>query len=154
MKKSSLELGVGIFVLIGLLCVGYLTIRLGKMELLGDETYLLKARFLSVAGLKNGAPVVIAGVQIGQVESISLDPKDQMAIVGMKIKKGVVVTDDVIASVKTSGLIGDKYIQLSPGGSDRILKDGDMITETESSLDIEALVSKYAFGDLQSKPDK
>jgi phospholipid/cholesterol/gamma-HCH transport system substrate-binding protein len=154
MKKSSLELGVGIFVLIGLLCVGYLTIRLGKMELLGDETYLLKARFLSVAGLKNGAPVVIAGVQIGQVESISLDPKDQVAVVGMKIKKDVVVTDDVIASVKTSGLIGDKYIQLTPGGSDLILKDGDMITETESSLDIEALVSKYAFGDLQSEPDK
>ena len=153
MKKASLELGVGIFVLIGLLCVGYLTIRLGKMELLGDEHYFLNARFYSVAGLKAGAQVVIAGVPVGQVESISLDPKDQVAIVRMKIKKGVVLTDDVIASVKTSGLIGDKYITLTPGGSDQILKEGDMITETESALDIEQIVSKYAFGDIKSKSD-
>lgn len=149
MKKSSLELGVGIFVLIGLLCVGYLTIRLGKMELIGDEHYFLNARFISVAGLKTGAEVVIAGVKVGQVDSISLDPEEQVAIVRMKIKKGVVLTDDVIASVKTSGLIGDKYIKLSPGGSDEILKEGDMITETESALDIEELVSKYAFGSAE-----
>jgi phospholipid/cholesterol/gamma-HCH transport system substrate-binding protein len=149
MKKSSLELGVGIFVLIGLLCVGYLTIRLGKMELLGNEHYFLDARFSSVAGLKAGAEVVIAGVKVGQVESISLDPEDQVAIVRMQIQEQVVLTDDVIASVKTSGLIGDKYIMLSPGGSDEILKEGDLITETESALDIEELVSKYAFGDVE-----
>ncbi len=149
MKKTSLELGVGIFVLIGILCVGYLTVRLGKMELLGDEHYYLKARFLSVAGLKKGGQVVIAGVKVGQVDEISLDPEEQVAIVRMKILKEVVLTDDVIASVKTSGLIGDKYIKLSPGGSDEILKNDDLITETESSLDIEELVSKYAFGDLE-----
>jgi phospholipid/cholesterol/gamma-HCH transport system substrate-binding protein len=147
MSKTSLELGVGIFVLIGILCVGYLTVRLGKMELLGDEHYDLNARFISVAGLKQ---VVIAGVQVGQVTQISLDPEEQVAIVRMKIIKDVVLTDDVIASVKTSGLIGDKYIKLSPGGSDEILKDGEMITETESSLDIEELVSKYAFGDVEN----
>ncbi|UCE52716.1 MAG: outer membrane lipid asymmetry maintenance protein MlaD [Desulfobacterales bacterium] len=149
MSKTSLELGVGIFVLIGILCVGYLTIRLGKMELLGDEHYYLNARFHSVAGLKNGAQVVIAGVKVGQVDLISLDPEEQVAIVRMKIKKEVVLTDDVIASVKTSGLIGDKYIKLSPGGSDDILADGDLITDTESALDIEELISKYAFGDLE-----
>jgi phospholipid/cholesterol/gamma-HCH transport system substrate-binding protein len=149
MKKTSLELGVGIFVLIGILCVGYLTIRLGKMELLGDEHYFLKARFLSVAGLKKGAQVVIAGVKVGQVDEIALDPEEQVAIVRMKILKEVVLTDDVIASVKTSGLIGDKYIKLSPGGSDEILNDGDLITETESALDIEEIVSRYAFGDLE-----
>ena len=149
MKKTSLELGVGIFVLIGILCVGYLTIRLGKMELLGDEHYYLRARFLSVAGLKKGAQVVIAGVKVGQVDEISLDPEEQVAIVRMKILKEVVLTDDVIASVKTSGLIGDKYIKLSPGGSDEVLKNGDLIIETESSLDIEELISKYAFGDLE-----
>jgi len=148
MSKTSLELGVGIFVLIGILCVGYLTVRLGKMELLGDEHYFLNARFISVAGLKKGAQVVIAGVQVGQVTRISLDPEEQVAIVRMKIIKDVVLTDDVIASVKTSGLIGDKYIKLSPGGSDEVLKDGEMITETESALDIEELVSKYAFGDV------
>jgi phospholipid/cholesterol/gamma-HCH transport system substrate-binding protein len=74
MSKTSLELGVGIFVLIGILCVGYLTVRLGKMELLGDEHYFLNARFISVAGLKKGAQVVIAGVPVGQVTQISLDP--------------------------------------------------------------------------------
>jgi len=149
MSKTSLELGVGIFVLIGILCVGYLTVRLGKMELLGDEHYYLNARFVSVAGLKKGAQVVIAGVQVGQVTRISLDPEEQVAIVQMKILKNVVLTDDVIASVKTSGLIGDKYIKLSPGGSDEVLKEGEMITETESALDIEELVSKYAFGDVK-----
>lgn len=150
MSKTSLELGVGIFVLIGIMCVGYLTVRLGKMELLGDEHYYLNARFISVAGLKKGAQVVIAGVQVGQVTQISLDPEEQVAIVRMKIIKDVVLTDDVIASVKTSGLIGDKYIKLSPGGSDEVLKDGEMITETESALDIEELVSKYAFGDVEN----
>jgi phospholipid/cholesterol/gamma-HCH transport system substrate-binding protein len=150
MSKTSLELGVGIFVLIGILCVGYLTVRLGKMELLGDEHYYLNARFISVAGLKKGAQVVIAGVPVGQVTQISLEPEEQVAIVRMKIIKDVVLTDDVIASVKTSGLIGDKYIKLSPGGSDVILKEGEMITETESALDIEELVSKYAFGDVEN----
>ncbi len=119
------------------------------MELLGDEHYYLNARFLSVAGLKKGAPVVIAGVKVGQVDSISLDPEEQVAIVGLKILKEVVLTDDVIASVKTSGLIGDKYIKLSPCGSDEILKDGDLIVDTESALDIEELVGKYAFGDVE-----
>ena len=146
MKKTSLELGVGIFVLIGILCVGYLTIRLGKMELIGDKHYFLNARFLSVAGLKKGAQVVIAGVEVGQVDAISLDPEEQVAIVRLKILENVVLTDDVIASVKTSGLIGDKYIKLSPGGSDDILEEGGLITETESALDIEELISKFVFG--------
>jgi phospholipid/cholesterol/gamma-HCH transport system substrate-binding protein len=149
MKKTSLELGVGIFVLIGILCVGYLTIRLGKMELIGDRHYYLNARFLSVAGLKKGAKVVIAGVEVGQVDGISLDPEEQVAIVRLKIREDVVLTDDVIASVKTSGLIGDKYIKLSPGGSDEILNNGDLITDTESALDIEEIIGKYAFGDLE-----
>jgi phospholipid/cholesterol/gamma-HCH transport system substrate-binding protein len=150
MKKSSVELGVGIFVLIGLICVAYLTIQLGKMKLLGDDHYYLKARFLSVSGLKAGAQVEIAGVPVGQVDSISLDSKDNVAMVQLKIKKNIVLTDDVIASVKTSGLIGDKYIKLSPGGSDDILEPEDTITDTESALDIEELISRYAFGDIKS----
>ncbi|MGD8342339.1 MAG: outer membrane lipid asymmetry maintenance protein MlaD [Desulfobacterales bacterium] len=150
MKKGSVELGVGIFVIIGLICVGYLTIQLGQMKLLGDDHYFLNARFLSVSGLKAGAQVEIAGVEVGQVDSISLDPKDNVAMVRLKIKKEIVLSDDVIASVKTSGLIGDKYIKLSPGGSDDILEPEDIITETESALDIEELISKYAFGEVDS----
>jgi len=146
MKKSSVEISVGIFVLIGIICVGYLTVRLGKMELIGDNYYTLFARFRSVSGLKTGTEVEIAGVQIGLVDSITLDREKRMAMVKLKIRKDIVLTDDVIASVKTAGLIGDKYIKLSPGGSDRVLKPGDLITETESAVDLEELISKYVFG--------
>jgi phospholipid/cholesterol/gamma-HCH transport system substrate-binding protein len=141
------------FVVLGIICVGYLTFRLGEVEILGDKYYLLNARFTSVTGLKVGAQVEIAGVQVGQVDSIVLDPKDLVAMVRLKIKEGLKLSDDVIASVKSAGLLGDKYIQLSPGGGDRILKPGDMIIETEPALDIEALISKYAFGKLD-KPEK
>jgi phospholipid/cholesterol/gamma-HCH transport system substrate-binding protein len=146
MKKGSVETAVGIFVIIGILCVGYLTIKLGKMDWIGDNYYPVYAQFQSVSGLSNGATVEMAGVQIGQVESIALDREKLIAKVRLKIAKEVILTDDVIASVKTSGLIGDKYIKISPGGSDEILNPGDMITETESPLDIEELVSKYVFG--------
>ena len=149
MKKTSVETAVGVFVLIGLISVAYLTIKLGKMEWFGDDYYILDARFDSVSGLKAGAQVDLAGVEIGQVADLRLDNERQMAIVRLKIKKGVMLTDDVIASVKTSGLIGDKFIRLSPGGSDIILKSGDMIIDTESALDIEELVSKYVFGDAE-----
>ena len=145
MKKTSIETWVGIFVLVGLVCVGYLTIKLGKMELVGDNNYPIYARFQSVSGLKKGSQVEIAGVKVGMIDSISLD-KDKRAIVKMKIDKGLILTDDVIASVKTAGIIGDKYIKISPGGSDTLLKPGEMITETESALDLEELVSKFVFG--------
>jgi len=149
MKQSSVELGVGVFVLLGIICVGYLTIRLGEIEVLGDKTYRLNARFKSVTGLRAGAQVEIAGVQVGQVDSIALDPKDQMAMVRLKVKEAIVLGDDVIASVKTAGLRGDKYILLSPGGSDKILKPGDLIIETEPVLDIEGLIGKFAFGKVK-----
>ena len=108
MKKSSIEIAVGVFILIGILCVAYLTIRLGKMELLGGNYYTLNARFQSVSGLKSGAQVEMAGVQVGQVDSIHLDPVQQVAVVTLKVNKSLSLTDDVIASIKTSGLIGDK----------------------------------------------
>jgi phospholipid/cholesterol/gamma-HCH transport system substrate-binding protein len=146
MKRSGIETAVGIFVLIGIVCVGYLTIQLGRMEWLGENYYPLFARFESVAGLKDGTQVEMAGVEIGKVDSITLDPQRQVAVVKLKIKKGVVLTDDVIASIKTSGLIGDKYLSLSPGGSDQILQPGDLITETESAVDLEELIRKYVFG--------
>lgn len=148
MKKASIETAVGLFVLIGILCVGYLTVKLGKMEILGKDYYSVDAQFDSVAGLKVGANVEMAGVPIGKVEAIALDPERQVARVRLKIQSSVVLTDDTIASVKTAGMIGDKYIKLSPGGSDLILKAGDTIIETESALDLEELISKYVFGGL------
>lgn len=146
MKKTSIEAAVGIFMLIGIVCVGYLSIRLGEMEWGGDKFYPVVARFQSVSGLITGARVELAGVHVGKVDSIALDPERQVAVVRLKIQKDVVLSDDVIASIKTSGLIGDKYLQLVPGNSDTALKPGGMITETESAVDLEALISKYVFG--------
>ena len=147
MKQSFIETIVGIFVVIGIICIGYLTIKLGKMEVIGHKHYNVSASFQSISGLTPGAYVEIAGVKIGTVDSIYLDPERKVAVVNMKIQKGVILSEDVIAAVKTSGLIGDKYIRLSPGGSDVTLKDGDKIFETESAIDIEDLVSKYIFSD-------
>jgi len=146
MKKSTIELSVGIFLFIGILCIGYLTVKLGKMEWIGDNHYIIKARFRSVTGLRTGAEVLIAGVEVGRVDAIALDAEKMDALVSLKIRKDVLLTEDVIASVKTSGLIGDKYIKLSPGGSDVTLKAGDTILETESPIDLEEMVGKYVFG--------
>lgn len=142
------EIGVGLFVLIGLVCVAWLTVRLGRMELFGSDGYTLQARFTSVVGLKTGAAVEIAGVPVGRVSGIRLnqDKNGSRAVVLLHIDKGIALGDDVIASVKTSGLIGDKYILLTPGGSETPLGAGDTIVDTESALDIEELISKYVFG--------
>ncbi|AOY57701.1 MULTISPECIES: outer membrane lipid asymmetry maintenance protein MlaD [Desulfococcus] len=150
MKKGTVETAVGIFFVIGIMCVGYLTVKLGKMEWIGSDYYTVNARFQSVAGLKEGAEVVISGVEIGKVDNISLDLDRMEALVRMKIKDEVRLSDDVIASVKTSGLIGDKYIRMSPGGSDDIIPPGGMIIETESPIDIEDLIGKYVFGGVSS----
>lgn len=140
------ETAVGLFVLIGLICVAYLTVKLGRMELFNGDGYTVYARFASVTGLRPGAEVEIAGVRVGRVTSIGLDKKQPSAVVALRIDDGVRLTDDVIASVKTSGLIGDKYISLEPGGTGEVLRSGDTIIDTESSVDIEKLISNYVFG--------
>ena len=125
---------IGIFVVIGLVCVAYLTIKLGRMEVLGESGYTVTARFSSVAGLRVGASVEIAGVSIGRVSAIRLDTKDYTAHVDLHINEGVPLSEDVMASVKTSGLIGDKYIAITPGGSETPLEPGSLITDTEPAL--------------------
>ena len=142
------ETAVGFFVLLGLLCVAYLAVKLGKMEVLAQDGFQLNAKFTSVSGLRAGADIEIAGVPVGKVSSIRLDRSSgtTQAIVTMRFDAPMELTDDTIASIKTSGLIGDKYISLSPGGSDRVLTSGDMLEETESSIDLESLIGKYAFG--------
>ena len=148
MKKYSLEFSVGAFVLVGCVCLAYLTVKLGKMEVYGNDGYAVRASFASVSGLKAGARVEIAGVPVGKVTGIALSG-DYAAKVSLQIDKGVALSDDSIASVKTSGLIGDKYVSISPGGSENMLADGGEITETESAIDIEDLVSKYVFGGVK-----
>ena len=148
MKRNSLELAVGIFVFISMLAVGYLTVKLGRMELLQGNYYLVNARFQNVAGLKAGSSVEIAGVPVGRVSAIKVNPENFAAMVEMKIDKGVVLTDDTIASVKTQGLIGDKFIKLSPGGGTEEIKSWDTMVETESAIDIEELISRYIMGNV------
>jgi phospholipid/cholesterol/gamma-HCH transport system substrate-binding protein len=149
MRKYSNETVVGIFVIVGLLCVGYMTVKLGDVSLFGDNTYSLYARFNSVSGLRAGNTIEMLGIEIGRVAGLKMDQEDQVAVVELKIEKGIKIFDDGIASIKTAGLIGDKYVSIDAGGSDEILNPGDMITDTESPVDIGDLISKYAFGDVK-----
>ena len=150
MNMIKLEMMVGTFMLIGILCLGYVSIKLGKMEFGGGDFYAVTASFDSVSGLKPGARVEVAGVEVGKVDKIMLDAKSgDRALAYLKIKTGVNITDDVIASVRTSGIIGDKFIKLRPGGSEKMLKNNDKIRETESAIDIEELVSKFIHGKVE-----
>ena len=143
MKKINVETGVGIFLIAGLLCLGYLSIKLGDMNLFGSEQYSVKARFANVSGLKEGAVVEIAGVTVGKVAKIHLD--DYEAMVELLIDPGVKLQEDSIASIRTQGIIGDKYVKLKIGGADEYVGNGGEILETESAIELEELVSKYIF---------
>ncbi|MCL4475532.1 MAG: outer membrane lipid asymmetry maintenance protein MlaD [Nitrospirae bacterium] len=145
MKKFDLELAVGFFLLIGIICLGYISIKLGKLEVIGGEYYTLYADFAKAGGIKPGSGVEIAGVEVGRVKSIRLD-KDYAALVGLEINSDVKIQEDAIASIKTKGLIGERYVEITPGGSDKILGNGGKIRDTESAIDIEELLSKYVFG--------
>jgi phospholipid/cholesterol/gamma-HCH transport system substrate-binding protein len=149
MKKYEKETVVGIFVVLGLLCLGYMTVNLGKVSLFGDETYSLYARFSSVSGLRVGNSVDMIGLEVGRVAGFTMDQKDLVVLAELKIRQDVKVYDDAIASIKTAGLIGDKYVQIDPGGGGDLLKPGGTITETEAPVDIGDLISKYAFGDVK-----
>jgi phospholipid/cholesterol/gamma-HCH transport system substrate-binding protein len=152
MKKYAMETTVGIFVVIGLLCIGYMTVKLGNIGFLGEDTYPLFARFTSVQGLRDGSSVEMLGIDIGRVQKLTMDQKSQLAVVEFRIKKGIKIYDDAIASIKTEGLIGDRYVSIDPGGaSDLLLKPGGTIIETNSPTDIQELISKYAFGEVEKK---
>ncbi len=150
MKKYAMETTVGIFVVIGLLCIGYMTVKLGNIGFLGDNSYPLFARFTSVSGLRVGSSIEMLGIEIGRVERLTMDQEEQVAVVKFRIQKGIKIYNDAIASIKTEGLIGDRYVSIDPGGGfDERLQPGELITETESPTDIQELISKYAFGDVE-----
>ena len=149
MQKYAHETMVGIFVIIGLVCVGYMTVKLGNVSLFGDNSYTLYARFNSVSGLRVGNSVEMLGMEIGKVAGFKMDQEALLAQVELRIKQGIKVYGDAIASIKTAGLIGDKYVSIDPGGAGDLLKPGATITETESPPDIGELISKYAFGDVK-----
>lgn len=147
MRRVRLETAVGLFLLAGIACLGYLSLRLGKIDLVGGDHVPVVAEFSSVAGLRPGAGVEIAGVEIGKVDSITI--LDYKAVVRMRIRKGIGLQEDTIASVRTRGLIGDKYISLSPGASDRLIPPGGTIRETESAVDLEGLIGQFIHGSAQ-----
>jgi len=145
MKKFNVETAVGIFLIAGFVCFAYLSVKLGDLNLFGENTYTVNARFGSVSGLKEGATVEIAGVQVGKVTGISLDPEYFEAKVKFSINSGVELQDDCIASIRTAGIIGDRYVNITPGGSPDIIQPDGVIRETESAINLEELVSKYIF---------
>ena len=152
MNQTRTEIIVGVFVLAGLVCLGYLAIRLGKLELFGTQGYVVFADFVSVAGIKLGDPIEIAGVRIGKVEAIGL--ADDRARLTLRVSEGIKLQDDVIASVRARGLIGDKFVLVTPGASDKIIAPGGKIRETDSPPDIPDLIGKFVGGDLTSKGEK
>lgn len=146
MKKFDLEFAVGLFMIVGILCLGYISIKLGKMEILGDKGYEVEAVFSNSGGLKTGSSVVIAGVDVGRVREVALD--DYQARVVLNLPLTVKIQEDAIASIKTKGLIGEKYVEITPGGADELIQPGGRIRDTQSAVDFEELISNYVFGKI------
>ena len=144
-KQSKIEIGVGIFMIIALVAISFIAIRLGDLSIFGTDQYQVIAKFTSASGLRTGAYVEAAGVRVGEVDNIAFDTDDYYAVVTLNIDNGVTISEDSIASIRTSGIIGDKFIKLTAGGLDIYLTDGMEIYETEPSINLEELISKYIF---------
>ena len=154
MKQAKLEFLVGVFVVLSLAAVLYLTVKLGAGSSVAGDTYLIQARFTNAGGLHTGGSVLVAGVPVGRVEDIQVDPADFCAIATLKVKSSLHLPTDSMASIKTTGLIGDKYVALAPGADVSCLQPGARITMTESSVDIESLIGKMAFGTVDKDKEK
>lgn len=148
MGNSRVEIFVGIFLIIGFLAFGWLALQLGEVAwLTGSKTYMINAEFNNISGVKAGADVQIAGVTVGKVRQLELN-KENQAVVGMQVNREVIIPIDSVASVKSQGIIGDKYIQITLGGDESLYKPGETIVDTESAVDLESLISKFAFGQV------
>ena len=149
MKQNGLEFFVGLFMVAGFLAFGYLALQLGEVGILSArKSYVVNAEFDNISGIKKGAAIQIAGVVVGQVKGTWLG-KDDLAHVVLQIDNGVRVPVDSMASVKSQGIVGDKYIQLTLGGDEKLFVDGDALSETESAVDLESLISKFVFGSVK-----
>ena len=147
--KNSIEMLVGLFMIAGFLAFGYLALQLGEVPFLSSgKNYTIIAQFDNISGVKKGASVQVAGVVVGQATKVWLDD-DGYANVALQLDKELKVSVDSMASVKSQGLIGDKYIAISLGGDDELFEEGDLLTDTESAVDIESLISKFAFGGVE-----
>jgi phospholipid/cholesterol/gamma-HCH transport system substrate-binding protein len=151
MNRSTLDLWVGIFVTIGLGAILFLALKVGNLLTVGNTPgYRLEANFDNIGGLKLRAPVKAAGVVVGRVEQIRLDPKTYVAVVTMRIDQSYAFSKDSIASINTSGLLGEQYLSVDSGGDATMLKDGDRIAQTQSAVVIEKLISQFLFDKASS----
>lgn len=153
MKKLKVEFLVGLFVILALAAFAWLTLKVGSGSLAGGDTYSIEARFANAGGLHAGSSVLLSGVTVGTVESIRMDTSDYSAIATLRILSDLRLPSDTMASIKTSGLIGDKFIALAPGAEEEYLAPGDRITMTESAVDLESLIGKMAFGAVDKEAE-
>jgi len=149
MNSTKVQFIVGIFFIAGLLAVAFLAVRIGGGHLFPGDTYTLSARFTNVGGLKAGSSVNLLGVTVGSVKDVEIKVDDMVAVVTFQISSDIKLDMDTIASIKTTGLIGEKFLALEPGGSDIYLEPGDMIVDTSSAIDLEDLISRFAFGSIE-----
>lgn len=148
MGNARVEILVGCFLVIGFLALGWLALQLGEVPWVTEsKSYMLNAEFNNISGVKAGADVQIAGVTVGKVRHLHLSA-DNLAMVGMQIQRAVAIPVDSMASVKSQGIIGDKFIQITLGGDSNLYKPGETIVDTESAVDLESLISKFAFGQV------
>lgn len=151
MNTRKIEFLVGLFVLVGLAAVAFVAIRLAGGQLTKSNTQQLSARFSNASGLKRGSAVRISGVTVGEITDVRLKREDMSALVAFRIASDLTLDDDTSASVRSAGLIGEKFISLKPGASGTALKPGAVIVDTESGLDIEDLIARFAFGSIDKK---
>ena len=144
-EKQHTEILVGIFILVGIIAITFLALRMGDFGLLNNTQYIIKAEFTSASGLKKGAHVEMAGVSVGKVKNIIFNPETYLAEVYIAIENNIKIPEDSTASIRTAGIIGDKFLKISPGGSEIIIEKNMSIVETEPSINLEELISKYIF---------
>ena len=146
MDQRRLEAVVGLFVVAGLGCLAYLSVQLARVQLFGSNTYTLTAVFPTVSGLRNGASVEIAGVTVGHVQRVDLDGFD--AVVTMRVRQDVQLSRDAIVSIRTRGLIGEKYLRVSQGADERTIPAGGRVREVEPPLDFEEMIGQLIQGKI------
>lgn len=144
-----MHISIGLFIMIGLGCTAYLAMTLANTTFFSGDSYMISAKFTAVNGLRPGSNVEISGVAVGKVADITLDQTLYQAVVTMQVQNAVGIPVDSVAAIKTSGLIGDKYVSITPGADDAMLETGGVIQDTQAALDIEEMISKYVFGSVE-----
>jgi phospholipid/cholesterol/gamma-HCH transport system substrate-binding protein len=146
MKKTALDFWVGLFVVLGFVALLFLALKAGNMSSLSFQaTYTVKLKFDNIGGLKPRAPVKSAGVTVGRVDAIGFDQNTYQAVVSIDIDKQYQFPKDSSAKILTSGLLGEQYIGLEPGGDDQMLKTGDTISMTQSAVVLENLIGQFLY---------